>query len=228
MASPLPNPPPLSPVLLAGFLLRPVPLAVLQPAARAAMSAMRRRHPALFARLGPLAGSTFSIEPTDLPVRFSLRFSADAVALALLPHAERPATVTMRAPFMTLIDLLEGREDADAAFFARDVEVEGDTEAAMLLHNALEAADVRVIEDLIAGFGPLAPFARLVWSGVRTILDAFSRDLALLQAAALAPIDARCDRLAGDVRRLRTAAAGPTRRRPDKSVASADGRREDA
>lgn len=210
-----PYPPPLSPVLLAGFLLRPVPAPLLRPVAAAAMAVMRHRHRDLFRRLAPLVGATFLIEPTDLPLRFALRFAAHGATLAPLAHDQPapPATATVRAPLLILIELLEGRRDADAAFFARDLIVEGDTEAALFLHNALESADIDVADDLAAGFGPLAPTARAVWRATRAVLDILAGDLATLRDAALVPLAARCDQIANNVRRLETEAAAPARRR---------------
>lgn len=196
----------------------------MRPFADAAMIVMRRRHRDLFARLSPLAGNTFLIEPADLPLRFALQFAAHAVTLTLLTYG-RPApsaTVTIRAPFIVLIDLLEGRSDADAAFFARDVAIEGDTEAALFLRNVLEADDIDVMNDLIDGTGPLAPVARAAWRAARTIFDALARDLDAMRDAALGPLTAQCTQLANDVRRLQAGAAGPPRRRANAGSPAGD------
>lgn len=219
---------PWSPVLLAGFLLRPVPGPLLRPFADAAMIVMRRRHRDLFARLSPLAGNTFLIEPADLPLRFALHFAPHAVTLTLLTYGRPapPATVTIRAPFIVLIDLLEGRSDADAAFFARDVAIEGDTEAALFLRNVLEADDIDVMNDLIEGVGPLAPVARVAWRAARTTFDALARDLDAMRDAALGPLTAQCHRLANDVRRLQAGAAGSPRRRANAGTPAVEAGRQ--
>jgi predicted lipid carrier protein YhbT len=212
-------------MLLAGLLLRPVPAVLLRPFADAAMAVMSRRHHDLFARLAPLAGATFLIEPTDIPLRFTLRFSSGAPTLALLSCDEPAplASVTVRAPFAVLIELLEGRRDADALFFARDLAIEGDTEAALFLRNAIEAADIDVAADLIAGFGPFAPVARAAWRWAQSAFERLARDLALLRDAALAPVNTRCDRLAGDIRRLEPGAPVRPRPRADASLSDAGG-----
>lgn len=230
LSLPSPYPPPLSPVLLAGLLLRPVPAVLLRPFADAAVTVMSRRHRDLFSRLAPLAGATFLIEPTDIPLRFVLRLSAGAPTLAVLSRdaPPPPATVTVRAPLAVFIELLEGRRDADALFFARDLAVEGDTEAALFLRNAIEAADIDVAADLIAGFGPLAPVARAAWRWVQFALDYLARDLALLRDAALAPVNARCDRLAGEIRRLEPGASARSRPRADASLSDVGAERRGA
>lgn len=49
---------------------------------------------------------------------------------------------------MTLIGLFDGTIDADSSFFGGDIRMEGATDAALALHNALEAADLRVSDIL--------------------------------------------------------------------------------
>ena len=45
-----------------------------------------------------------------------------------------------------LLALFDGSLDADAAFFARSIQVEGDVGAVMALHNALESTDLRLVD----------------------------------------------------------------------------------
>ncbi len=65
--------PPLSPVLLAGMALSPLPPVLLQPFLNVVTTNISRRHPGLFDRLAGLANSTFLIDPIDLPFGFLLR-----------------------------------------------------------------------------------------------------------------------------------------------------------
>ena len=69
--------PPLSPVLLAGLVVRPLPPVLLQPALNVAVSAMRRRHPEVFDRLAGLGESVVVIDPIDLPLVFVLATGPD-------------------------------------------------------------------------------------------------------------------------------------------------------
>ncbi|MFQ5467990.1 MAG: hypothetical protein ACE5DS_07630, partial [Kiloniellaceae bacterium] len=68
--------PPLSPVLLAGLVLRPLPLAPLQPALGLALRTVLGRHPGLLDRLAGLGDPVFIIDPVDLPFVFVLRTGA--------------------------------------------------------------------------------------------------------------------------------------------------------
>ena len=165
--------PGLSPALLAGLLLRPLPVALLQPAVDAAFAQLRHRHPGLFDRLGEQAERSILVAPADLPFRFLLRPDPAAPMLRLLGPGDEPeAAATVRGPLALLIDLLEGRIDGDALFFSREIVIEGDTEAIVALRNAVDGAGIDLVADLFAPLGPLAPpaagLARLVrWAAAR-------------------------------------------------------------
>ncbi len=74
-------PPPLSPVLLAGLALGPLPPALLRPVLHLAMTVMRRRHPDVIERLDMLDGAEILIDPVDLPFRFLLRLTPPSPSL---------------------------------------------------------------------------------------------------------------------------------------------------
>jgi len=180
--------PPLSPVLFAGLALRPMPLALLQPALKLAMNTIQRRHPEVFDRLSCLEDPVYLIDPVDLPFVFILK--PDPLMPTL--HAERDAfgidvTATIRGPLMALIGLLEGTTDGDALFFSRDLVVEGDTEAVVALRNAVDGAEIDVLEDLLAALGPLARPARRVVGGVTGLFSMAARDLETVRNAVIAP-----------------------------------------
>ena len=50
-------------------------------------------------------------------------------------------------------ELVDSEEDGDAAFFSRDLEVSGDTEAVVRLRNALDDVDGSIAEETAAMFG---------------------------------------------------------------------------
>lgn len=210
-------PPALSPVLLLGFALRPAPKTPLRLAASLAMAAMVRRHRAVFERLDGLDNPNFLIEPADLPVRFLLSVALPSPRLAVIGEDEdlgiEPAA-TIRGPMPVLIDLLEGRIDGDALFFSRSLAVEGDMAAVVALRNAVDGAEVSLVEDLLAPLGPLGVPARaLVTAGGRLYRRA-ERDLETLRAALVAPVTRRCDAQESRLRDLDEAVArlGPRRR----------------
>ncbi|WP_207479416.1 ubiquinone anaerobic biosynthesis accessory factor UbiT [Arenibaculum pallidiluteum] len=182
------RPTPLSWTLLAGPGLLAVPRLVAQPALDAAMSAMRRRHPEVFERLAVLDEAEFLVDPVDLPVHFRLRPAGRAPRLSI--GRGEPAggcAAALRAPLSTLLRLLEGRIDGDAAFFGRDLLVEGDMAAVLILRNALDSGEVRLLSDLLAALGPLAGPARALGRRIAPVAGIAERALAALQAAVLQP-----------------------------------------
>jgi len=224
MESPTHSNPPLSPVLVAGIAIRPLPPALLQPFLDAAMAIFSRRHPGLFARLEGLAGSTFRINPVDLPFDFLLRPGPSPSLLAVSKEtgADRP-TAAIHGPLLTLIQLLEGKLDGDALFFSRDLIVEGDTEAVVTLRNAVDGAGIDLLKDLLWVLGPLAPPVRLALGGARAIFTRLDNDLALLRRALLAPVIDRYEAQAAELRELRAMIAELRRQRRGRATETKGG-----
>lgn len=178
------------------MLLRPLPARLLRAPARAALRAVMRRYPGVGERLADLKGRTLLLDPTDLPVLVLLRFEADGPALDVLEPAEgepAAADAVVHGPLHTLIDLLEGRVDGDALFFARRLEVEGDMEVVVALRNALDGAAIDLGDALAALFGPLERPARRAARSARALFERMSADVDLLAAAARAGHGARLD-----------------------------------
>lgn len=218
--------PPFSPVLLVGLLLRPLPMAPLQPLLRAGLRSVRRRHAEAFARLSALENKLIVIDAVDLPHCLALSFSAAGEpGLRVADDDDRArADATVRGPLLALVELLEGRCDGDALFFSRELVIEGDTEAVLVLRNALDGADIDIVADLASELGPLARPARALAGGARRLLGRLADDVEILRAAIIAPLARRIagqqsahdrfeDRLAELERRTRrvtrrTAAAG--------------------
>ncbi len=199
------NNPPLSPVLLAGLALRPLPPVLLQPPLNVVMAITRRRHPGLFDRLAGLAQATFLIDPIDLAFDFLLRPAPPPSLVAIVKGSrmEEPPTATIRGPLVELIQLLEGKLDGDALFFSRDLIVEGDTEAVVTLRNAVDGAGIDVLDDFLAALGPLAGPAGRVVAAAAAVFNRMESDLEILRQAALAPLADRCDAQADELRQLR-------------------------
>lgn len=195
--------PPLSPVLLAGLALRPLPPVSLQPFLTLAMAAMRRRHGDVFERLAFLGPCSFLIDASDLPFLFLLRLGADTPSLEALGAGRAvEATATIRGPLIRLIDLLEGRIDGDALFFSRELVIEGDSEAVVALRNAVDAAEIDLIGDVLSLLGPLALPVRHLIRGGTALLARAASDLETLRWAMIAPAMRRSDSLAADLRDL--------------------------
>ncbi len=176
---------PLTPALLAGVALRPLPPVLLQPFLDIAMAVLSRRHPDLFAHYADIEETTFHIDTVDLPFEFLLKLSKAprlrAIAKNTPPDTDIAATATIRGPLATLIRLLEGRLDGDALFFSRDLMVEGDMEAVVMLRNVIDGAGIDVLDDLSSMFGPFSGPARLVAGGAFKVVARLERDLEKLQ-----------------------------------------------
>jgi len=197
--------PPFSPVLLAGFLARPLPLFALQPALAIALKALRGRHPGLFDRLSGMGCPSFLIDPVDLPFAFVLETDPELTRLVALSRdhaAQSGATATIRGPLLALIDLMEGRIDGDALFFKRDLAIEGETEAVVALRNAIDDAEIDLVSDVLSVFGPLEAPARLALNGLGAVFSRAARDMETLRDALIAPALRQSDAQAAGMRDL--------------------------
>lgn len=142
--------------------LRPVEGAVarlaclaLQPVLTRVVRRVAARHPSLFARLGPHQTTDFLIDAVELPFALHLRPDPHALVFRAVPRDAAPrAGATIRGRFLLLLELIDAEEDGDAAFFSRDLEVAGDTEAVVRLRNALDDMDGSLAEETAAMFGP--------------------------------------------------------------------------
>lgn len=188
--------PPLSPLLVIGLALRPVPGPALQVAASLAMAAMLRSHRSVFERLADIANPVFLIDPVDLPVSLLLDAGLPAPRLTVLREGDAPPVApaaAIRGSLPALIELLEGRTDGDALFFSRSLAVEGDMAAVVALRNAVDGADIDLIGDLLRHLGPLGAPARRLVAGATALYRRAEADLELLRSALLAPMHRRAD-----------------------------------
>ncbi len=198
-----PMTPPLSPTLLAGMALRPLPLAPLRPILALVMAAVVKRHPRMFDPLRDFGDPVFVIDPVDLPFVFVLRPAAQPVGLRAERTAEGiAATATIRGPMPVLLDLLEGRIDGDAMFFSRELTISGDTEAVLALRNSVDGAGVELVPELLSFLGPLAiPAGKAVDLAAR-VARRFDDDLQLLTDALTGPGLRRVEAQAARIRAL--------------------------
>ena len=192
-------PPPFTPWLLAGLPLPRSAARLLQGPISLAFTAVRRRHPDFARILDRFGDATVAIAPLDLPLVFVLR--ANGSNLQVLHQDDAPAAdATIRAAMDTLLALAEGNIDGDAAFFARRLTIEGDTEIVLRLRNAMDGAGINVIADLASACGPLAGVVRRGLEQAIHIHSRLSRDLLRLRDALIAPalgaVDAQAGRLA--------------------------------
>lgn len=160
--SPIPRFPAAGAWLLSGLPLAPLSLLL----GRVIASAVAH-HAALFARLGPEAEKRFLLDPVDLPMAFLLRPSRAGPRLeALSRSAARPWDCRIAGRLAALLGLIHGTYDGDALFFSRDLTIEGDTAAALALRNALDDAEIDLLDELLRSLGPAGAALN---PGLRTI-----------------------------------------------------------
>jgi O2-independent ubiquinone biosynthesis accessory factor UbiT len=147
----------LSPYLAAA--IRRTPLFLIQHVTTIMFRHLLFRHPRLFERLGEYRAKRFAFVPTDLPLAFSVHPATRSITASReLPGDGVDSCV--KGPLFGLLALLEGRCDADALFFSRDLAVVGDMEAMLAMRNALDDTSIDLPTDLSDLTGPLSPFVR--------------------------------------------------------------------
>ncbi len=133
------------------------PLWLIERVARTIFSGVLRSHPDLFERLGDYRQTRYLFCPLDLPLNFLVVPAAKTVQVSR--KAKRPLSdACIEGPLVLLLGLLEGRCDADALFFSRELSVTGDMEAMLALRNALDDSAIDLPTEIGSLAGPLAPF----------------------------------------------------------------------
>ncbi|OAE45665.1 ubiquinone anaerobic biosynthesis accessory factor UbiT [Agrobacterium tumefaciens] len=133
-----------------------LPLALVQRATAAMLAQIVKRHPDVFGRLGEHRHKRYGFRPVDLPFNFMVEPARPAITVSRkgrLPKVD----AAVEGPLFMLLTLMEGRQDADALFFSRDLGVTGDMEAMLALRNALDDSGIDLPRDLGAFAGPFAP-----------------------------------------------------------------------
>lgn len=111
----------------------------------------------MFERLGSHVGKRFVLQPTDLPFLFVVTLDPVAPAVSIVrPSGELRSDARIAGPIAALVGLAHGRYDGDAMFFSGDLTVEGDIEAILALRNALDNAEIDLLEEGAAMLGLLS------------------------------------------------------------------------
>ncbi len=118
-----------------------------------------RLHPSILDRLGEFKDRSFGFRPTGFPISFLIRPMRRQ--LEVRSHlADGAADATLSGPLHLLLSLAEGRYDADALFFSRDLTVTGDMEAMLALRNALDDCHLDLPTDIGSLAGPFGPMVK--------------------------------------------------------------------
>ena len=138
-------------------LLDPLPVAPLEIALGHLLAGILARHPALVERLAADKPRRIAIAPSDLPFVIVLQTGNASISLKV-ERARGLASVdaTISGPLFALMGLVDGAFDGDALFFSRDLSIEGDMEAVLALRNAIDDADIDLLNEAAASLGPPA------------------------------------------------------------------------
>ena len=102
-----------------------------------------RERPDVFQKLGRFQNAVFLIAPMDMPFAFRLKPLARQGSVEIVTGQEDKAySVRISGNLKTLLGLFDGTIDADSSFFGGDIRLEGATDAALAMRNALEAAEL--------------------------------------------------------------------------------------
>ncbi|MGV1793520.1 ubiquinone anaerobic biosynthesis accessory factor UbiT [Rhizobium sp. A37_96] len=148
-----------------------MPLAAIERGTGMLFRRLLKKHPELFERLGEHRTKRFAFLPAELPLVFVVEPARLAISVVRKPLLPNPVDASVEGPLFMLLALLEGRSDADALFFSRDLAVTGDMEAMVAMRNTLDDAGVDLPRDLSGLAGPFAPlFGRLAADVRRRVL----------------------------------------------------------
>lgn len=152
---------------LPGTFLTPLPLPLFQPILQKIATRVAGQHPEVFDRLGVHTHKRYLIDPLNMP--FVLLLMPNLKNLRLRAHRRSQKVhydARIAGTFLTLLYMVDGRLDGDALFFTRDLIIEGDTEAVVVLRNALDDLEGNIVDDIANQFGPLG---RLALAGLRRV-----------------------------------------------------------
>ena len=125
-----------------------------QPVMRGLTRRLADRMPGIFDRLGPHQNCRFLIDPKESPVVFLLVPSRERPDLRTFPRSRMPAhDACIAGPLRHLTAMVDGREDGDALFFSRDLQITGNLEAVVCLRNALDDMDGTAMDRVADVFG---------------------------------------------------------------------------
>ena len=130
-----------------------------KPPASVALTLLARRiaarHPEIVSRLGTHVNASFALDPTDLPVVMILTLPAGQPKIRLARDGSG-AHCRIAGKLSALLALVHGAVDGDALFFSRDLVIAGDTAAALALRNAIDNAELDLLEEIQHVAPPLA------------------------------------------------------------------------
>lgn len=139
--------------------VRLTPSWLVQRVANEVFQNVMRLHPSILDRLGDFKDRSFGFCLTDFSISFLVRPMRRRLEVRF-DLADGAADATISGPLHLLLSLAEGRYDADALFFSRDLTVTGDMEAMLALRNALDDCHLDLPTDIGSLAGPFGPMVK--------------------------------------------------------------------
>lgn len=167
----------------AGLGIRVLPLPVMDRALRRLTKRIVNGHPESFHRMAPYASTTFLIEPTDLPIQFRIRLDGPAPIICQRRPASCSWDARIAGPILSLLALAHGTLDGDALFFSRRITIEGDTDAILAMRNAIDAAEIDLLQEIVALLGPFGPAARYMADIAMPVMGRLLESIAVSRGA---------------------------------------------
>jgi predicted lipid carrier protein YhbT len=133
--------------LLITTLFNKLPLPFIQKFLSHSMFSMLKKHPKIFDKISK-DNYSFIIYPYDLPFKFYMEPTNNPKLIAIHKKEDIISSATIKGSLVNLLKMLEGKLDGDAAFFSKEIIIEGSTQASVALRNAIDSEDVNIINDL--------------------------------------------------------------------------------
>ena len=182
---------PLTPISIAGILMRPLPNRhLLQPLVKTLAQIINKKHPGLVRRLSCLGETKILFDPIDLPINFLSTIRPEKIDICITENTYdiRNFNAVIRGTITNLYKLTEGTVDGDALFFSRELIVEGDTEVTVALRNALEAENINIVDDVLKYLGPFSRPAHFFVSRINGLFTEINNDFEKVINSLLQPI----------------------------------------
>jgi predicted lipid carrier protein YhbT len=137
-----------------GLLLKPfIPNSLIQFSIDNIVNRFNQRHPFVIKKMQVFKDNTIALEPTDLPFAFVASFHPTFKIRLVEKNSVLGNVVSLKAPLNIFLDMLSSTQDGDALFFARKLEVRGDTTSIVALRNIIESENLSIESDLKHEFG---------------------------------------------------------------------------
>jgi predicted lipid carrier protein YhbT len=163
---------PALPALLTGA-LRPLPTAPLELLLQRLVDSILVRHPRLLDRMSGEGTRRFGIDPLDLPFALIIETHDAQLGLRVVSRLDdRQVDARIAGNLLALLNLVNGRHDADALFFSRDLVVEGDIGAVLALRNAIDNAELDLLCEAAQLAEPLSGLAERTARAAAGVLTA--------------------------------------------------------